>query len=305
MQEAAILTVRYPRFDFGLCFPHWAPHLEFAQYFNAVSMAPCALEPFAIKVFHKAKHRLHPVRDAPLLLEVEWFIAQEAQHYRAHAKFNRCFRTARYPKIVEIERRLHAEMADFLENRSIEFCLGYVEGFEALGAVWYQMWFEDLDRYKAGALPDPLALFNWHYAEEYEHRESAFKLYKAIAARGNPWRRIFYGYFYRIWVTRFVTAHMSKHIAAARQHLLEMDRAEMTPDELQASMTRENNMLWRIGRLVKKGLRGIYSPFYNPARKPPPRGLESVLSQFEPGGRYAAQPDATRQRAPADDLIDS
>jgi uncharacterized protein len=277
-----MLTVRYPKFDFSACFPRWAPHLEFTQYFNAVSLAPCAVEPFAIKVFQKAREHLHPVKDAQLIREVEWFIAQEAQHYRQHAKFNKCFQTERYPKIAAFDRRFRDEMNEFLETKSLEFLLGYVEGFEAAGAVWYQMWFEELDAYKQGARSEPLELFDWHYAEEYEHREGAFKLYNAIAARGSPWRRIFYGYFYRIWATRFAMQHMAKHIDAARRHLLDMDRIEMTADERDASHQRENDMLWHIGSLIKKGIRAIYSPFYNPSGKPPPRGLSNVLRQYAP-----------------------
>ncbi|MGN6376537.1 MAG: metal-dependent hydrolase [Sphingomonas sp.] len=272
-----MLTVRYPRFDFASCLPHWAPHLEFAQYFNAVSMVPCALEPFAIKVFNHVKDRLDPVKDAALIREVDWFVAQEAQHFRQHVRFNKCFQTDRYPKMAELDRRLREEVDAFLADKSIEFCLGYIEGFEAFGAIWCRMWFEDLDEYKQDATEAPLALFDWHYAEEFEHRESAFKLYEAIAVRGSLWRRIYYGWFYRIWITRFVMQHLTRHTHRARHHLLEMDRAEMSPEDRAASVAREEAMLARIGALLKRRVRVIYSPFYNPARKRCPAGLGAVL----------------------------
>lgn len=275
-----MLTVRYPKIDFSSCFPHWTSHLEFSQYFNSVSMLPCGLEPFAIKVFQKVKDRLDPVKDAQLLREIEWFIGQEAQHFRQHNKFNKCFKTAHYPRMAAIEQTFVSELESFLETESPEFCLGYVEGFEAWGIVWAQLWFEELDEYKQGSRPEPLELFNWHYSEEFEHREIAFRLYKRLAARGSLWRRIYYGYFYRVWVTRFTINHMGKHANRARGHLLEIDRAAMSEEERAASIERENAMLWRIGALLKKGTRALYSPFYHPARKRTPRGLDDVLIQY-------------------------
>jgi predicted metal-dependent hydrolase len=275
-----MLTVRYPKIDFSSCFPHWTPHAEFAQYFNSVSMLPCGLEPFAIKVFNKVKGRLHPTRDAQLIREVEWFIGQESQHFRQHNKFNKCFKTDHYPRMAKIEKTFADELNSYIASESPEFCLGYVEGFEAWGIVWAQLWFEELDEYKQGSLQEPLELFSWHYSEEFEHREIAFRLYMALAARGSLWRRIYYGYFYRVWVTRFAINHMAKHANRARDYLLEIDRAAMPPEERAASIERENAMLWRIGALLKKGTRALYSPFYHPARKRTPRGLAEVLDRY-------------------------
>lgn len=275
-----MLTVRYPRIDFSSCFPHWTPHREFAQYFNAVSMLPCGLEPFAIKVFNKAKGSLHPVKDAQLIREIDWFIGQEAQHFRQHNSFNKCFKTENYPRIAEIERRFIDELNAFLDTESIEFCLGYVEGFEAFGIIWCQLWFEEMQDYKRGSKPEPLELFDWHYGEEFEHREIAFRLYMALAARGSVWRRLYYGYFYRVWVTRFVMQHLAKHAARARQHLLDVDRAGMSAADRAASIAREDAMLWHIGTLLKKGVRALYSPFYHPARKRTPNGVDEILSRY-------------------------
>jgi len=284
-----MLTVRYPKIDFSSCFPHWTPHTEFAQYFNAVSMLPCGLEPFAINVFNKAKGRLHPVKDAQLIREIELFIGQEAQHFRQHNKFNKCFKTERYPRIVEIERAFIDELNSFIEHHSLEFCLGYVEGFEAWGIVWSQLWFEELGEFKRGSMSQPLELFSWHYAEEFEHRDIAFRLYMALAARGSLWRRIYYGYFYRAWVTRFAIHHMAKHANRARGHLLEVDRAAMSAEDRAASVEREKAMLLQIGTLLKKGARALYSPFYHPARKRTPLGLTEALDRYEPRKLAACQ----------------
>ena len=181
---------------------------------------------------------------------------------------------------------MKADLDDYFENRSLEFCLAYSEGFEAMGAVWYRIWFEEFDSYREGAKPEAIALFDWHYAEEFEHREVAFKLYKAVAARGSLWRRIYYGYFYRIWGSAFAGKHIAKYTGLARDHLLAVDRGRLSAEERAASQAREQEFGTLMGTRIKQGMRGIWSPFYNPARKRPPRGLDRVLAQFEPGGRF-------------------
>jgi predicted metal-dependent hydrolase len=281
------VKIRYPKIEFEGVFPHWAPHLEFAHFNNASSITPCTLEPFMIKAFNEAKKRLHPVKDANLIAEVDWFNAQEAQHFRMHARFNKCFQTDRYPKMLGIEKAMKEDLDGYLANRSLEFCLAYSEGFESMGAVWYKMWFENFGPYRQGAKPEAIALFDWHYAEEFEHREVAYKLYMAVAARGSLWRRIFYGYFYRIWGANFAARHIAQHTGRAREHLLAVDRAEMTAEQREASIAREVEFGTLLGTQLKRGMRGIFSPFYDPAKKLPPRGLDAVLKQFEPGGQYA------------------
>ncbi len=281
-----MLPVRYPNFNFEAVFPRWAPHLEFAQVNNATSLTPCALEPFMIKVFQLAKARLDPVKDTELLRQVEWFIAQEAQHYRAHARFNKCFKNDRYPEIARIETKFNNELNGFLTQRSLEFCLAYSEGFEASGAIWYKTWFEALGKFREGAKPEAIALFDWHFAEEYEHREVAYKFYMAVAARGSIWRRIFYGYFYRIFGVFFAALHIGKFNAEAATYLLAADRAEMMPDERAASIIREKELRTCIKNRSIAGLLAIFSPFYNPAKKLPPAGLDALLAQFDAGGTY-------------------
>ena len=280
------MKVRAPKFAFEEVFPHWAPNREFAQANNAVSITPCTLEPFMIKAFRRARERLDPARDAQLIREVDWFIGQEAQHFRAHNRFNRCFKTDAYPAIAGIEQAMADDLEDYLANRPLEFCLAYAEGFEAMGAVYYKLWFEELGRFREGAKEEAIALFDWHYAEEFEHREVAFKLYKAIAARGSLWRRAYYGYVYRIKGVLTASAHIGKYTKLARDHLMERDRAGMTEEEQEASRRREKAFLTFLGKRMARGLIGVLSPFYDPANKRPPRGLDEVLAQFEPGARY-------------------
>src|ERR1035438_310305 len=103
------MIVRIPQIDFEKCFPKWAPNLEFAMTMNAFSITPVYLEPYIIKVFSEAKKSLDPVRDAELIQQLDWFNAQEGQHYRQHARFNRVFQTPRYPEVEKLGKKFAQE----------------------------------------------------------------------------------------------------------------------------------------------------------------------------------------------------
>jgi uncharacterized protein len=281
------LTVRYPQIDFTQCFPRWTPNLEFAMTMNGNSITPVYLEPYIIKVFNEARKLLDPARDSELIKEVEWFIAQEAQHYRQHIRFNRVFQTPRYPEVDRIAKAYGVVLDNHLKNRSLIFNLAYSEGFEAGGGVFYRIWFEQLGKYRIGANEDALRLWDWHFAEEFEHREVAYKLYMAVAVRGNIFRRIWYGYFYRIYGVLAMMAEGGKVGNAITDHLLEVERQEMSAAEVKASVARKKAIGRFIWQTSVRGLLAVLSPFYDPVRKAPPEGLDAVLARYDKGGPYA------------------
>lgn len=263
------------------------PHLEFAMRTNASSITPVYLEPYMIKVFAEAKALLDPVRDADLIAEVDWFMAQEAQeaqHYRQHIRFNRCFQIDRYPELARLEKGFKDDLDRFFKEKSLAFNLAYAECFEAMGAVYYKVWLEELGCYREGAKEEALKLWDWHLAEEYEHREVAFKLYKAITARGSLWKRFGYGWLYRVQGLIFTARHIRSHTDPIMNHFMEVERADMTEAERAVSIAREKALKNHMARLNGKRRLAVFSPFYDPAGKPPPRGLAELLAMFEPGG---------------------
>ena len=280
------MHVRIPQIDFEKCFPKWAPNLEFAMTMNAFSITPVYLEPYIIKVFSEAKKHLDPIRNAKLIQQLDWFNAQEGQHYRQHVRFNRVFQTPRYPEVERLGKKFAAELEDFRNNRSLVFNLAFSEGFESGGGVFYRVWFEKLGKYRFGAQEEALLLYDWHFAEEFEHREVAHKVYMAIAARGNIFRRIWYGYFYRIFGTLKMLSHGAQYTDAIRKHLLDVERGEMSPEDAAASRKRENALSKSLFRMTLRGLTDVLSPFYDPGKKAPPEGLDAVLANFDRGGKY-------------------
>ena len=280
------MTVRYPEIDFENCFPKWAPNLEFAMQMNAFSITPVHIEPYIVKVYLEAKKLLDPVKDAELIKEVEWFVAQETQHYRQHMRFNSVFTTPRYPLVEPLGKKFAEDLEGFRKHRPLKFNLAYIEGFESGGGVFFRVWFEKLGKYRFGAKPQALLLYDWHFAEEFEHREVAYKLYMRLVANGNIFRRIWYGYFYRIYGVVRMMAHGGKHSDAIRKHMLDVERKEMTPEQAAASVAREKALGRSIFMMTTRGLTAILSPFYDPHKKPPPEGLKEVLADFDQGGKY-------------------
>ena len=277
------LTVRYPKIDYSDVPAHWARNIAFAQDRNAASLIPTPVEPWLIKLMQSVIDQL-PEDDPGLRQDVLAFIGQESQHYRQHAKFNKAMAARGYPRLPEFERGLADDLAAFLKTRSPKFLFAYADGFESLGAVSGQIWFEESDELLEGADPSAVALWKWHMAEEFEHREICFKVYHALFGRG-PWKSIVNGYFYRVYGFVCAMRHLNGHKSRMLDYLLEVDRQAMSDVEkqkLEADL-KAFDAFQRKHFLVQ--LLKNFLPWYNPARKRTPRGLREYLKQFEPDSR--------------------
>jgi len=277
------LTVRTPNFTFESTVPHWAPSFEFAHMWNGTSVIPSQVEPFVVKVFTKAREL---VKDEDLRREMDLFVSQERQHSVAHVRFNRMLRT-HYPKIQECEERLRNELNDFLENRSLKFQLAFVEGFESsFGVLNSRIWLDDLEEYREGADPEVLAFWDWHMAEEYEHREVALKVFMHIYGRG-PINWVVNGYFYRLFGARFAMKYLGKHTARSMYKLLSQDWKSMTPEEVAASQARLAALGGKVKQLIQRRMVSLAWPFYDPATKPEPRGFRAAIARVMGDGPFA------------------
>jgi len=177
------LVVRYPEIDYSKVPAHWARNLAFATDRNAASLIPTPVEPWLIKLLQIALERL-PAHAEPMRDDILGFIRQESQHFKQHRLFNEAMIKQGYPRLAEFEQQLADDLERFLRTRSLKFCLAYADGFESLGAVSGQLWFEHSDEMLEGADPNAVALWKWHMAEEFEHREVCFDIYHAFFGRG-------------------------------------------------------------------------------------------------------------------------
>jgi uncharacterized protein len=279
------LTVRYPKIDYADIRAHWAPNIAFAQHNNATSLIPTPVEPWLIKVMHASLAKLS-AGDTALREDVQGFIGQESQHFRQHRMFNAVLIAQGYPELADHERALAADLDGFLKNRSLKFQLAYADGFESLGAVQAAVWFEQSDAFLEGADEKAAALWKWHMAEEFEHRTVCYDLYHALFGRG-LWKAVVNGYFYRLYGFLYAMVHLQGYMGRMRRYMLDVDRLTMS----EAQQAKLDTDLKALESFQKKTalpqLLKNFLPWYNPAKKRTPKGMEAYLRAFEPGGTMA------------------
>ena len=167
------MKVRYPKLDFSKVRAHWAPHIEFAQRANGSGLIPTYVEPYLVKVMLTAKPLIDPAK-TKLHGDVAIFCKQEAQHCKQHNAFNVRLRAERDEGLAQIEPALADDLDRFRAQKSRKFNLAYSDVFEAMVALVAQLWFDWYAEYLEGADPEAVDLWNWHMAEEHEHREVAY-----------------------------------------------------------------------------------------------------------------------------------
>ncbi|QGZ96156.1 metal-dependent hydrolase [Terricaulis silvestris] len=270
------MKVRYPKMDFSKIRPHWAPHIEFVQRANASSTIPSYVEPYLVKVMLKAKAVLDP-RETELHRGLAIFIKQEAQHCKQHNAFNERLRSSGYPELADHEAKLDADLTRFLETKSLKFNLAYADGFEAMGALGATMWFDAYNKYLEGADQDAVDLWRWHMAEEYEHREVAFKIYQKLYGKND----LLNGWLYRAYGFLFAIVHLIGYGKRVGAYLLGKDRERMSAAEREASIAREKEFAKTTGKKAIPELLKVLSPTYNPANTRAPEGVGPYLTQYE------------------------
>jgi predicted metal-dependent hydrolase len=275
------VQVRFPRIDYSRVRPDWAPNHEFAHDRNASSTIPTYIEPYLIRIMNRAKDAL-PQSEAELRQAIEFFNHQEGQHTRQHSAFNRRIREF-YPDILPLEMKLKEDLERFAETKSLRFNLAYCEGFESLGPPAAKIWFEDSDALLEGADYEATAMWKWHMAEEFEHREVCWRTFKTLYAKGFL-GGLFVGWLYRVYGFLFVFFHLGAYTKAVRQVMVARDRSRMSADELAQSYRNAKAVARLMLRSFLPALLPVLSPLYDPGKKRPPRGMDAYLARFEKGG---------------------
>jgi uncharacterized protein len=267
------MKVRIPTMDFSQIPVHWAPNPEFAQSYNAFSTVPAHIEPFLVKVMIAAKKVLDP-KHAQLHREMEVFIKQEVQHCKLHLAFNKHLVDSGYAVMLPIEAEYKADYDDYLKARSLRFNIAYAEGFESMGCAAAQVFFEDLDEFLDGADDRAADLWRWHLAEEFEHREVCFQLYKALYGNG------LFSWLYRVYGFVFAMRHIRAHTTRLATAMIAKDREGMTPEQLAESHKRLAAYQKKVKTASLKRLKAVFSPFYNPATRVPSPGMAELLARY-------------------------
>ncbi|RVT93825.1 metal-dependent hydrolase [Sphingomonas crocodyli] len=258
------MIVRKPKIDFTDALPHWAPNRAFVQISNATSTGLVPIETYLNKVVTRVadKHG-----DAALKADAALFCAQEGNHYRQHRAFNKAL-YGRYPKVRDYEAALNADYDRFLAEKPLVWNAAYCEGFESVGIVYARFLFEEADDLLEGADERLVRLWKWHLAEEFEHRTVCYDVLKAAGG----------GYVDRIKGLFAAIRHLMAHSRRVADYMLAVDRADMTEAERAASIAEEAEYRARRKKSGQREMLKLLSPFYDPRKKPQPRGSAEYLA---------------------------
>ena len=257
---------RNPRLTFEAALPHWAPNHAFAQVTNAGSTSLPAVETFLNKVMAQAARQ---IADPKLKEDITLFSAQEGNHYRQHRIFNNTL-YGRYPKLKAIEKKLFDDYEQMLSGQTLLRNAAYCEGFECLGIIYSEFFFERADDLLANADPRLVKLWRWHLAEEFEHRTVCFDVLKALGG----------GYVTRLAGYFAAAKHLGQYGKNASTYVLSVDRENMSARERRASIKLEKAYRRRFLLFALPRLLYILMPFYNPRAKHEPRGSVQLLQEI-------------------------
>ncbi|MFN0001057.1 MAG: metal-dependent hydrolase [Burkholderiaceae bacterium] len=183
------LVVRRLLIDLEAPFPgRWNGGDAFrSAFFNALSMSFPAGEQFFIDSVREGFKTLGDADRERLGDEVQGFVGQEATHRRVHSLFNAHLERLGYDNEIERRalRRRQAHAHDDLRNHVA--ATAATEHFTALFADWLLHHPQALE----GSEARLQTLWQWHSAEESEHRCTAFEVYRAMGG-SEHWRvRVF------------------------------------------------------------------------------------------------------------------
>jgi predicted metal-dependent hydrolase len=117
------------------------------------------------------------VKDEELMKDVRAFCGQEGVHGREHERMNEVVKSQGYP-IEDMEKRVQAILDRVSANSPEIMQLGVTCALEHFTALMGEMLLGSRGLLE-GAHPAMVALWNWHAAEENEHKNVAFDVYRA------------------------------------------------------------------------------------------------------------------------------
>jgi predicted metal-dependent hydrolase len=267
--RAAEMIPRNMRVDFSGVPMLWSSNRIYATVTNAGSPGATGFEPYLHKVMAWARDELGG-KDPEVERDINLFIAQEGHHYRVHAAFNKQL-YLRYPRARDFEIELAEGLRRQFETKSLEYNLAYCCGFENFACMMAKFmfaralpWFDQVDNRMA-------VLWQWHLAEEFEHRAACHDAFRAMS--GN--------YFARIRGLIVFIRHVLPWQRRLVNYMLEVDRAEMSEAE-RAEHVKERKRYDRLlSWYVFPRALALLMPFYDPRKQKAPPELHEALGRFQ------------------------
>jgi len=147
-----------------------------SAFFNALSMSFPQGEQYFIDSVRAGLKALPEAERQGLAAEVQGFVGQEATHRRIHALFNEQLLKQGFDNQIEgrAQRRVQANA-----HYNVRIHVAATAATEHMTALFAD-WMLRHPGVLAGAEPRLQTLWQWHSAEETEHRSTAFDLYRAL-----------------------------------------------------------------------------------------------------------------------------
>jgi hypothetical protein len=163
---------------------HWCDGDAFlTAFFNALSMSFPFGEQLFIDAVRSGLATLPSDAKPALRAEVQAFVGQEASHRHLHTRFNRHLQAHGLVNSWEPRGLARLQRMQGLNPRHALALTAASEHFTALVAEWLLAHPHLL----AHTEPRLKALWQWHSAEEIEHKHIAFDLYRALGG-SESWR---------------------------------------------------------------------------------------------------------------------
>lgn len=262
-------------FDFSTTPVVWGPNAEAVIAMNAGSPVATLIEVFLLKVMRLAKKQLDPKSDAELIRDMDLFNKQEGQHFKVHASFNQVLREW-CPEVGRIEAEAQADYDRFLRDESLRWLVGYCEAFEAIGGLTCVNWIDGFWPEQAGTFESKVVdLFQWHLAEEYEHRTVMWRLYHRLF--GEPFAE---AHEYRVELFKIASAHFGGYAERLRVALLEQHRVGMSAEQIERSRARETEFLELRNAKIMTQIGPVFDESYDPTHIARPENLDRVLALY-------------------------
>lgn len=181
-----MIQARKVSFDLSEKIPrHWVNGDPVRSHFlNAFSAVLPVYEQFFIQTIHRNRNR---ISSSALKENIHGFCAQEGSHSAEHRKYNQLLVSQGYSAIPKFERFLAKALGFFQKHLPTVWLLACTAGGEHVTAFMGADYLEHPEVWSKNSDPKLDALWQWHSAEEVEHKAVCFDVYQEIA--GQRWLR--------------------------------------------------------------------------------------------------------------------
>jgi uncharacterized protein len=247
-------------------------HAFKTAWFNAMSITFPLGEKFFID---SVRHFSDQIDDPKLQEDIRGFCGQEGFHRREHQRYNETLCEKRGYDLGLMEKRLQANIDRGNKVLSSIERLAVTAALEHITAILAEAALSDKDPMIGNAEPAMRELWDWHAAEEMEHKSVAFDVYRAVGGTEKMRKR----------TMRAATIFLMVDVMMGMVHMLRRDRKLWSLG------------LWRDGWKFLFGKQGIlrrvwpaYKEYYREGFHPWQRDTRELLESWKSEDTHDAVP---------------